>query len=267
MLFRSNLGGRLENRNQPRVDDQSQLFRYIYWATPLAGAGIVDGKWITKNSLYLPANSADGLSSYYGKGFDNTTRNDLNIDMELSQKLDFITKGLSLKVKGAYNSIYNHAKQRSSSIESFTPWYKKDITWITGTPASEMNDIVFVKNGDEGLLNYSESFSKGRNWYSEASIDYARVFGDHSVSALLLYNQSRTYYPSSYTEIPTGYVGLVGRVTYDYKTRYLLDVNMGYNGSENFPNDPKLRFGLFPSVSAGWIVSEESFMQNLTFID
>jgi TonB-linked SusC/RagA family outer membrane protein len=262
-----NLGGRLENRNQPRVDDQSQLFRYIYWATPLAGAGIVDGKWITKNSLYLPANSADGLSSYYGKGYDNTTRNDLNIDMELRQQLDFITKGLSMKVKGAYNSIYNHAKQRSSSIESFTPWYKKDITWITGTPASEMNDIVFVKNGDEGVLNYSESFSKGRNWYSEASIDYARIFGDHNVTALLLYNQSRTYYPSSYTEIPRGYVGLVGRVTYDYKTRYMLDVNMGYNGSENFPNDPKLRFGLFPSVSAGWILSEESFMKNLPFID
>lgn len=261
-----NLGGRIEIRNQPRVDDQTQLFRYIYWATPIAGAGIIDGKWITRNSLYIPVNSTDGLSSYYGKGFDNTTRNDLNIDFELKQKLDFITKGLSLKLKGAYNSVYNHAKQRSSSIESYTPWYKKDITWITGTPSSEMNDIVFVKNGDEGVLAYGESFSKGRNWYCEASIDYARTFGDHNITALLLYNQSRSYYPVSYTEIPTGYVGLVGRVTYDYKTRYLLDINMGYNGSENFPNDPKLRFGLFPSISAGWILSEEKFMKNQKLI-
>lgn len=261
-----NLGGRIEIRNQPRVDDQTQLFRYIYWATPLAGAGIVDGKWIRKNDLYIPVNSQDGLQSYYGKGFDNTTRNDLNIDLELKQKLDFITKGLSFKVKGAYNSIYNHAKQRSSSIESYTPWYKKDITWITNTPESEKYDIVFVKNGDEGVLAYSESFSKARNWYSEASFDYARAFGDHNVTALVLYNQSRTYYPATYTEIPTGYVGLVGRVTYDYKTRYMLDINMGYNGSENFPNDPKLRFGLFPSVSAGWIVSEENFMKNIQAI-
>jgi len=261
-----NLGGRLENRNQPQVDDQSQLFRYLYWATPIVGAGIVDGKWITNNSLYVPINGNDGLSSYYGKGFINTTRNDLNIDVELKQKLDFITKGLSLKVKGAYNSIYNHSKNRSSSIENFKPWYKKDITWITNTPASEMNDIVFVKNGDEGVLSYGESFSKGRNWYAEASLDYSRSFGNHNVSALALYNQSRSYYPVSYTEIPTGYVGLVGRVTYDYKTRYMLDLNMGYNGSENFPNDPKLRFGLFPSASVGWIISEEQFMKNQQFI-
>ena len=261
-----NLGGRLETRNQPQVDDQSQLFRYLYWATPIVGAGIVDGKWIANNSLYVPINGNDGLSSYYGKGFINTTRNDLNIDIELKQKLDFVTKGLSIKVKGAYNSIYNHSKNRSSSIENFKPWYKKDITWITGYPDSEKNDIVFVKNGDEGVLSYGESFSKGRNWYAEASMDYARSFGDHNITALALYNQSRSYYPASYTEIPTGYVGLVGRVTYDYKTRYMLDMNMGYNGSENFPNDPKLRFGLFPSVSAGWIVSEEPFMKSQQLI-
>jgi TonB-linked SusC/RagA family outer membrane protein len=262
-----NLGGRLEERNQPRVDDQTQLFRYIYWATPLLGAGIVDGRWITNNSLYNPLSGNDGLSSYYGKGFDNTTRNDLNIDVELKQKLDFVTKGLSLRIKGAYNSIYNHAKQRSTSIESYTPWLKKDITWLKNVPLSEMNDVVYVKNGDEGVLGYGESFSKSRNWYTEASLDYARNFGNHHFTGLLLYNQSRSYYPASYTEIPTGYVGLVGRLTYDYKTRYMLDVNMGYNGSENFPNDPKLRFGLFPSVSGGWILSEEKFMKNQKFID
>lgn len=266
-LMKINLGGRLEERNQPRVDDQSQLFRYIYWATPLLGAGIVDGKWITNNSLYNPLTGNDGLSSYYGKGFDNTTKNDLNIDVDIKQKLDFITKGLSFRIKGAYNSIYNHTKQRSTSIESYTPWLKKDITWLSNTPASELNDVVYVKNGDEGILGYSEGFSKSRNWYTEASLDYARDFGNHHFTALLLYNQSRTYYPVAYTEIPTGYVGLAGRVTYDYKTRYMLDVNMGYNGSENFPNDPKLRFGLFPSMSGGWIVSEENFMKQQEIID
>jgi len=266
-LMKINLGGRIEIRNQPRVDDQTQLFRYIYWSTPILGAGIVDGKWITNNSFYNPVAGNDGLSSYYGKGFDNTTRNDLNIDVDLKQKLDFVTKGLSFRIKGAYNSIYNHAKQRSTSIDNYTPWLKKDITWLSNIPASELNDVVFVKNGDEGVLGYSESFSKSRNWYTEASFDYARDFGVHHFTGLLLYNQSRSYYPASYIEIPTGYVGLVGRVTYDYKTRYLLDLNMGYNGSENFPNDPKLRFGLFPSISGGWILSEEDFMQQQKMVD
>lgn len=260
-LMKITLGGRIEERNQPRVDDQTQLFRYLYWATPLLGAGIVDGKWITNNTLYNPLSGNDGLSSYYGKGFDNSTKSDLNIDVDLKQKLDFVTKGLSFRIKGAYNSIYTHTKSRSTSIENYTPWLKKDMSWLKDVPASEMNDVVLVKNGDEGVLAYSEGFSKARNWYTEASLDYARDFGDHHFTGLLLYNQSRSYYPASYTEIPSGYVGLVGRVTYDYKTRYLLDVNMGYNGSENFPNDQKLRFGLFPSVSGGWIISEEKFMK------
>ena len=266
-FMKINLGGSNEERNQANVDDQSQLFRYIYWATPLSGAGIVDGKYVTANRTYNPVAGNDGLSSYYGKGFNNAVRNVLNIDLELKQKLDFVTKGLSFRIKGAYNSTYDHNKVRSTSIDSYTPWLKKDLTWLTNIPSSQLNDVVLVKNGDEGILSYSEGFSKARNWYTEASFDYARDFGEHHVTGLLLYNQSRSYYPASYTEIPTGYVGLVGRITYDYKTRYMLDVNMGYNGSENFPSDPKLRFGLFPSISGGWILSEENFMKHQKIVD
>lgn len=88
-------------------------------------------------------------------------------------------------------------------------------------------------------------------------MNYNRTFGDHSVGALVLYNQSKNYYPSTYSDIPRGYVGLVGRVTYDYKSRYITEFNVGYNGSENF--HPDRRFGVFPAGSIGWVVSEESF--------
>lgn len=63
-----------------------------------------------------------------------------------------------------------------------------------------------------------------------------------------MYNQSMTYYPyegsspSEFIGIPRSYVGLVGRATYDYKTKYLLDLSLGYNGSENFAEGQ--RFGL-----------------------
>ena len=79
----------------------------------------------------------------------------------------------------------------------------------------------------------------------ELALNYARKFGDHNVTALLLYNQSKKYYPSEYSDIPTGYVGLVGRVTYDWKTRYMAEFNAGYNGSENFR--PGNRYGFFPA--------------------
>lgn len=65
----------------------------------------------------------------------------------------------------------------------------------------------------------------------ELALNYNRKFGDHNVSALALYNQSKKYYPGGdYTYIPSGYVGLVGRVTYDWKTRYMAEFNVGYNG-------------------------------------
>lgn len=90
---------------------------------------------------------------------------------------------------------------------------------------------------------------------------------------LMANNQSRNYYPTnpngslmSYQYIPHSYVGLVGRAAYSYKSKYLADFNIGYNGSENFAPG-KTRFGLFPSLSAGWVVTGEKFMEQQKVID
>ncbi len=252
-LLQVNLGGRVESKNTPiSAEDQNQLFRHFYWATPFSGAGIVDGKWIKTNTDYISNPGSDGLNPYYGKGYNSKTTNVLNVDLILEQKLDFITKGLSFKIKGAYNSDYWHNKQRSSTIPYYTP-----VKTASG-------GLEYMKSGDDGQLSYGESVDSGRNWYAEASFNYNRKFGDHNVGGLLLYNQSKTYYPKQYTDIPSGYVGLVGRVTYDYKTRYMAEFNMGYNGSENF--HPDKRYGFFPAGSVGWVVTEESFMQGIKHI-
>ena len=103
------------------------------------------------------------------------------------------------------------------------------------------------------MISYGESLGKARDWYAEASFDLKRDFGMHHFSALALYNQSKSYYPNSgWPGIPRGYVGLVGRVTYDYDNKYLIEGNVGYNGSENFA--PGHRYGFFPAVSGGWVL-------------
>ncbi len=56
-------------------------------------------------------------------------------------------------------------------------------------------------------------------------------------------------------------MGTSGRVTYGYKSRYLLEANFGYNGSENF--EIGSQFGFFPSVAGGWVLSEEPFIKQL----
>lgn len=270
-LLTLNVGGVLEMKNSPNVNggDMSQLFRYIYWGTPISGAGIVDGKWIQSNpSIIGKYVGADGLSGYYGRGASQRTDNTLNIDLAFEQKLDFITKGLKFNVKGSYNTGNSLSKNMGSSVNSYTPYLLSGLTWYTPNPkieSTDPNSIILVRNGVAGNRFYWEGSGMSRNWYAESSINYQRDFGKHHTSALILYNQSKSYYPSIYTEIPTGYVGLVSRVTYDYNTKYLFEFNVGYNGSENFMSDK--RYGLFPAVSAGWVVSQENFMKNIPFIN
>lgn len=261
-LVNINMGGRVEKRNYPRSgDDINQLFRRIYWATPFSGPGIVDGKWVLGNSQYIPVGLSDGLGNIYGRGYGTRTTNVVNLDLALTQKLDFLTKGLQFKIKFAYNSTYDHTKEHSTSIENYQPWYRKDVTWMEHPAGSDPNEIVFIQNGEEGLIGYAESFGKARDWYAEASFDWKRDFGQHHFSALALYNQSKMYYPNSnYPGIPRGYVGLVGRVTYDFDNKYLIEGNVGYNGSENFA--PDNRYGLFPAVSAGWVLTQEEFLKD-----
>ena len=253
------IGGRVGIRNQPNAN-MNQAFRNISWSVPFSGAGIVDGRYIRSGELYISGPKKDGLTEFYGQGFQNLTSNDLNFDIDLKQDLSAFLKGLTFRTKISYNSFYTHNKIRNSSVANYEPYYRATID----STAVGDSTIVFRKNGSDGTLSYSENTSKGRNNYTEFGLDYARKFGDHNVTGLVLYNQRKVYYPSQFSYIPTAVVGLVGRVTYDYRTKYLLDLNLGYNGSENFAEGR--RFGLFPAVSAGWIVSEESFFPETMLI-
>ncbi|MGM0531538.1 MAG: SusC/RagA family TonB-linked outer membrane protein [Bacteroidota bacterium] len=256
-------GGRTNVKNQPNAKDgMNQLFRLIYWSVPFSGPGIVDGKYVRSGNYYIPEEKKDGLDPFYGRGYSNILNNDLNFDIDVNQKLDFVLDGLNFRTKFSYNTNYNHAKVRNSSVAHYEPYFRHDLA-----PDADPNNnsIVYRKFGSDSNLGYNENYGKGRNWYMEAGFDYAKEFGPHNVGGLLLYNQRKEYYPSQYREIPRGLVGLVGRVTYDYQTRYLLEFNIGYNGSENFAEDK--RFGVFPAFSGGWVLTEEPFMQGISFLD
>lgn len=259
-------GGRSEVRNQPSQPntpgwDIHSLFSYMAWATPFTGAGIVDGKWIRSGMQYISGTKYDALSHFYGMGTNNRLRNILNLDIALEQKLDFIAKALLLRLKVANNSSYEQIKDRATSVAYYEPYFEKDID--PTKPGSKT--IVYRKIGSDNILGYSESSGKSRDWYLEGSLSYSHSFGDHNVSGLLLYNENKTFYPPVITDIPLTYAGLVARVTYDYKNKYLLDLDMGYNGSPNFA--PGKRFGLFPALSLGWILTQENFMKNIPFLE
>lgn len=278
-LLKVNIGGHVGAKREPRTDE---LWRKVLWSTPFSSPGIVDGKLISNiySNRYISIGERScPLDYYYNYGYNVDTDNVLNLDLALEQKLDFITPGLSMNIKGAYNTNYNvKASRTPSGADSMcTPIYLGSIE----TPGMDFWDprfdrtIVYQTDGVSGLheqMSYGEEVGRGRNWYGEFSLNYSRSFGDHDISALFLYNQSKKYYPETkidgkvfYMDIPTAYVGYVGRMTYAYKKRYMVDLNAGYNGSENFA--PDKRFGFFPAVSAGWILSEEKFMKKQKVID
>lgn len=247
-----NVAGNVNNSSKPYTGQGSAgMLINMYYSTPFSSPGFVDGKLVntTKdyNDLRLPFTGGSGMS-YYGGGFMKTSNNTLNADLQLKQKLDFITKGLSFHIKGSYNSGFTSYTQASASVATYTPVLQED------------GSIAYKKAGQNSQLKYEDRDpGKSRNWYMEAALNYARDFGNHHVTGLVLYNQSKTYYPSTFSDIPQGYVGIVGRATYDWKNRYLAEINVGYNGSENFA--PGKRFGTFPAGSFGWIVSEEKFWE------
>ncbi len=256
-LLSFNLAGNVDNSYKPHTSQGvSGMIKNMYYATPFSSPGIVDGVgYVVTAQDYggedgLPFVGGTGMS-YYGSGFDRASNNKLTADLILDQKLDFITKGLSVKVKGSYNSSFVVTKTGTGgAVATYTPVPQED------------GSLKYRKSGENTDVRYSYSNSKARDWYMEASLNYARSFGDHNVTALFLYNQSKEYYyGSQYSDVPRGYVGLVGRVTYDWQSRYMAEFNIGYNGSENFA--PERRFGTFPAGSLGWIMSEEKWFQPL----
>ncbi len=248
------LGGRVQNRTT-MGGGEGFLFRYLQGATPYAGIGVdSEGRHIVSDENFVGPYDRDALSNYYDLGYVNESTNALNLDLQYKLDMSFITPGLDFKIKGSYNTEYTAQKNRQNGFGTGVTYVA---TLVDGQEVLRKENITWP-------LPFNESRWGSRNWYAEASFNYARKFGKHNVGALILYNQSKTYYPwdsdnSLYQSIPKGYVGLVGRVTYDYDTRYMIDFNIGYNGSENFAEGK--RYGTFPSFSVGWIPSSEKFWE------
>lgn len=262
------IGGRIGRRNSignGEYNGQSGLFGVeglLNNGTPMSGYGLdSQGRRIISDPDLVGAVGSDGLGLIYQHGYTIQRENVVNLDLQYKLNLDFITKGLDFRIKGSYNSDYTQQKARTTG-----DGIKYKATIAEGEyEADGSPKIVYVRQGDTWPLGYSEARWGGRNWYAESSLNYARKFGDHNVTALLLYNESKNYYPGGiYNSIPRGYVGMVARATYDYQTKYLLDLNMGYNGSENFAKGK--RFGFFPSASVGWIASSEKFWKPISKI-
>ncbi len=241
------LGGVTSNRSSPGGSPFVDILAAATNGTP----GMWDGKVIT----LARANGRNALGTFFD-GFDRYSNNILNLNVGLNQKFDFITKGLAGRVKGAYDSEYGQSRSFSRSFARYSA-EKIDVN------GDGVLDPILRQSGEDGVLNDpSESFTRSKRVYLEAAMEYNNTFGKHAVGGLLLYTQRKQFYHGlSYPGIPLGYQDYVSRLTYNYAQKYLVEFNMGRNGSENFPENS--RFGWFPAVSGGWVVTSEPLVKKL----
>lgn len=212
---------------------------YIKWGA--YNGGNVDGSY----------NPLAELTKGYSDSFGSTVRANVKYD----QKLDFITKGLQ------FNALISFKNWAMTNIKRNRGYNKYELVNYT-----DQGYLLNVLGGTEvGTVLGTERTNTGdRSFYLQASINYDRTFNDlHNVSAMLLYNQDQ--YDAAYaTEdliatLPQRKMGIAGRLSYDYAHRYMAEINVGYNGSENFAKGH--RFGFFPSLALGWNISEEKWFE------
>lgn len=211
----------------------------------------------------LYGNSGDGnyVNPYaeIQKGYKEYNRNQIITQLGAKQKLDMITNGLSARL---FINI-----DRYSSYEKQRQWQP----YFYGIRSYDLSDGSYtlkrLKTGGDGL-DYQD---KGR-WisnvlYLEGAVDYNRKFKDvHGVSGLLVYTMREAKYSDDshntlVQSLPFRNIGLAGRFTYNYDDRYMIEANFGYNGSERFSK--KHRWGFFPSIGGGWVISNEHFFEPL----
>ena len=239
------LSGRSGEKNR---NPDGSLYYTILGTPPMTSPGLIDGKIIVLEGQ-RQQNPVQTLTS----GFNTYSENHLDIAIDGTQSLDVLTKGLSLKAKMSYDNDY---RQQISRIK-YEPMYTLLRNTVNG-----VDQLAFKQNGELASLGSpSQSFDlPGEQLYAEAALNYQRSFGKNNVSAIVVGNTSKRWFPGGgYPGVPVSYEGIVARLDYNYMGKYLAEVSMGYNGSENFP--PNKRFGYFPAVSAGYVVSEEKFFK------
>ncbi|AOM76218.1 SusC/RagA family TonB-linked outer membrane protein [Pedobacter steynii] len=252
LSLKLDLSTRFSEVNEPNLPDPMAGGALPFWRRISSG---LLGPWV------YPVRNADG--SYGGVkggslnpvgaleygGYKRNYSNDLNVNLSAEHKLGFITEGLSLKGVVAYT---NKSEFNRQLTRGRFPVY----SLIPGTDTLDpiypelLRIEPLVRSGGD----YEMPF---RRLNFQAILNYNRQFGQHNVYGLVLTNRTGDIKGS---DAPGNFQGYAGRLGYNFKSRYLIEFNAGYNGSDRFKS--KNRFGFFPAISGGWNISEEPFFKD-----
>lgn len=241
-LVKVDISGQYLQNNYPGVGTQ-RIFELMCLTPPYVMPPVYSDGTIAANPASGGINPYNNLMN---SGYTKEWRTYIQSKVEVEQKLDFLTKGLSWRGMISFDADMSYTAKRSKSPSEY---------YATGR--DENGNLIFeqIYQGSDALSE-SLSSSSNKKIYFETSFNYNRTFADkHDVGAMLLYMQKETQYQDN--ALPYRKQGIVGRVTYGYDGRYFLEGNFGYTGSETFAAGH--RFGFFPAVGLAWYLSNEYF--------
>jgi TonB-linked SusC/RagA family outer membrane protein len=240
------------------------------------GAASTDYLWQAQamlTPLTIPLMYSTGEIPSFGTGYNSyspyvmlnhtgmrfTSENNIVATLALKQDLSFLAKGLKLRVQGAYTSNSQFNERR---------YVLPDMYFAEGRRID--GSLQLVKRINAQQVTYYYGQDQYRKFFFESTLNYETVIqSDHRISGLLYYylsDQKRASdvskynasLPSSLAALPIRYQGVSSRFTYGFHDTYLLDVNFGYTGSENF--QPGTQYGFFPSAAVGWVPTQYGFV-------
>jgi TonB-linked SusC/RagA family outer membrane protein len=183
-------------------------------------------------------------------GYSVWERSSISSFVDASYDMGDLIKGLTIEGRAGFNTFTDYYISRSKNFAVY-----------------RMNDDgqTYAQIGLDSELGNTGNYSQIlRNFDHYIGLRYSREFAEHQLNALLMYERQQVTNAQS-TTLSQNYQGLKGSLSYWYNNTYLLDLSFAYQGSEQYPKNN--RYGFFPAAAVGWIISNESFMKNLSSID
>ncbi|MDB5131515.1 MAG: TonB-dependent receptor [Mucilaginibacter sp.] len=273
------LEGMFNEYNGPLTTDasfQTDLYNVAVHTSPVLFPAFFPADSANRNTKHILFGNVGGNNSIqynnpYAallRGHKNYSESRLSAQLELNQNLKFITPGLSFhglfhtnryayfESQMGYSPFYYNVGSYDKTSNQYT------LQWLNPQPTG--NNVA-----TEYLSYYHDPGTDNMNTYVffQGVLDYSKRLGDHNISSSLIATEQQTIYSNAQNPVtkqqdlqyslPYRNVTVAGRATYSFKSRYFLEFNFGYNGTERFSADH--RFGFFPTLGASWIVSEEKF--------
>lgn len=241
------LGGSVEDKANPAGTTTGNLFNSLATLPPNSFPVYnADGSFGGTSALTNPLANLLQTGSYTSNG------RTLQSTLTFTEQLDMITQGLTASAAVSFNNFFRSYSDKTKTYER-----------VFATK-SATGEIVYNRFGQVTSLVGNEANSdQWRNVIFQGFLNYDRTFGNHGLSALMMYNSDSYTNISNTTtavqSLPFKHSGVGGRVTYSNRNTYIGELSFGYMGSENFPKGQ--RYGFFPAASVGWVASNETFLK------